>query len=567
MRRLLIFPLIGRRANHDAEGRRLSTLVRYGAELEFGVEVIYNDEFKSLNGVASDSATPARIAYVDDPFARSTQAIAEFDGVLCSSNFVATRLRESSRIVAVVLPGPVDRETVVAATREGKFLTFVDPSVDHGVFAFARIADELGRRRPDIPILVVEGTGTEATVAACGLDLRRHGNVFFMAATIDPRRFYRSTKVILMPALGCDGRGMLAVEAMANDIPVIASDRGALPEFVGAGGFLLPLPERLSPATVALPTADEVRPWVDTIIRMWDEPDLYDEMSTKAAQEARRWTPAELLPRYIASLDSFSRRDNAAVVRNPHRDRSPGRAGCVVLVPHLNGIEWDCEQSLRKLEDAGVTVVRSRGSSQIDVARNQLTSDALHDGFESIFFIDADIGFDPADAYRLIARPERVVAGVYAKKGRREMATRFADGIEHIEFGPTAPGLYPLKYAATGFLRIRATVLRRMISGLGLPLCNAKWGRGVWPFFQPIWVPDGDGGHHYLGEDWAFSHRLAQIGGTPLADTSIRLWHYGQYAYGWEDAGEDRPRRPPYRYHPTEPNNGPVPMPPAASER
>ncbi len=27
-----------------------------------------------------------------------------------------------------------------------------------------------------------------------------------------------------------------------------------------------------------------------------------------------------------------------------------------------------------------------------------------------------------------------------------------------------------------------------------------------------------------------------------MADTSIRLWHIGEYAYGWEDAGLDRPR-------------------------
>lgn len=90
-----------------------------------------------------------------------------------------------------------------------------------------------------------------------------------------------------------------------------------------------------------------------------------------------------------------------------------------------------------------------------------------------------------------------------------------------------------------------------MIEELSLPLCNTKWGRGAWPFFQPIWVPDGDGGQHYLGEDWSFSHRLSQIGVTPMADTSIRLWHYGKYGYGWEDAGEDRARFPSYRYHTT----------------
>ena len=107
----------------------------------------------------------------------------------------------------------------------------------------------------------------------------------------------------------------------------------------------------------------------------------------------------------------------------------------MVLVPHLNGIEWECERSLRALEAARVRVVRSEGSSQVDVARNTLASDALHDGAEALMFIDADIGFDPADALRLLARPEPVLAGIYAKKGRRELASRFADGIDEVVFG------------------------------------------------------------------------------------------------------------------------------------
>jgi hypothetical protein len=169
-----------------------------------------------------------------------------------------------------------------------------------------------------------------------------------------------------------------------------------------------------------------------------------------------------------------------------------------------------------------------------------LASEALHHGFESILFVDADIGFDPVDALRLLARPEPVISGVYAKKGRRELASLFAPGIKEITFGESLC-LYPLKYAATGFLRIRAEVLRRMIHVLALPLCNLRWGPGEWPFFQPMIVPD-PAGHHYLGEDWAFSYRLGQIGVTPLADTSIRLWHYGRYPYGWEDAGTKHPR-------------------------
>lgn len=227
----------------------------------------------------------------------------------------------------------------------------------------------------------------------------------------------------------------------------------------------------------------------------------------------------------------------------------PGRNEFVVLVPHLNGIEFECEQSLQQLEAAGVRVVRREGCSAIDVARNELLSEALHDGAEAMMFIDSDIGFDPLDALQLLARPEDVVAAVYAKKNHREMASLFADDIKQVQLGAHAPGLYPLKFAAAGFLRIRAQVLHRMISEIRLPLCNTHWGRGIWPFFQPLIVPHPTAGLHYLGEDWAFSHRLAEIGVTPLADTSIRLWHWGRYGFSWEDAGQDVSRYANYTYN------------------
>jgi hypothetical protein len=207
--------------------------------------------------------------------------------------------------------------------------------------------------------------------------------------------------------------------------------------------------------------------------------------------------------------------------------------------PHFEG---PCESGLKDLELAGVRVMRRQGSSQIDLARSDMMSEALHDGYESILFIDSDIGFNAADAIRLMERPEPVVAGVYAKKGPREMTSIFADGTKSVLFGPDVKELYPLKYAATGFLRVRSEVLRLMIEKLRLPLCNTHWNRGMWPFFLSMIVPQGEGRFHYLGEDWSFSYRLSQIGVTPLADTSFRLSHYGPYGFSWEDVGAEQTR-------------------------
>jgi len=212
----------------------------------------------------------------------------------------------------------------------------------------------------------------------------------------------------------------------------------------------------------------------------------------------------------------------------------------VVLVPYYSGIEKECEEGLRVLVRAGVALSRF-SLSAIDLLRSAMLSHALREGYDSMLFIDADIGFDPADALRLLSRPEPVVAGVYVHNKGRDFAGTFARGITKVVFGPGAPGLYPMLYAPTGFLRIRAEVLHRMIDELKLPECH--WGtiKGIYPFFLPLCVPDGRGGTRYLTEDYSFSHRLAEIGVVPMADTTIKLSHFKKYGFSYEDL-QPRPR-------------------------
>ena len=209
-----------------------------------------------------------------------------------------------------------------------QFVTFINPSLQKGAYAFVRIAHELGRRRPDIPLLVVESRGTRDTLMACGLDLGLCGNVRFMANTSDPRRFWGVTRIALMPSLCCENQPLVVVEAMINGIPVIASDRGGTPEALGDCGFALPLPERMTPMTHILPTAEEVEPWVEAIIRLWDDPALYEEQSVKARAEAQRWHPDRLRPLYA---EFFSKAQ--VQPRPPIMSQASGRS----RLPHLFG--------------------------------------------------------------------------------------------------------------------------------------------------------------------------------------------------------------------------------------
>jgi glycosyltransferase involved in cell wall biosynthesis len=233
---------------------------------------------------------------------------ANVDAILVPSQFSAEHHWRVLGRECVAIPYLVDTARVRTESIEPTYVTFVNPSFEKGVYPFVRIADELGRRRPEIPLLVVESRGEESTVVGCGIDLRDHGNVFLMSQTADPRDFWRVTRVCLMPSLWWESQGLVAVEAMMNGIPVIGSDRGAIPETRGAAGIVLPIPERLTPHTRELPTAEEVAPWVEAIIRLWDGAEFYREHQRRALLESCRWDSDVVEPRYVAVFEEMAAR-------------------------------------------------------------------------------------------------------------------------------------------------------------------------------------------------------------------------------------------------------------------
>jgi glycosyltransferase involved in cell wall biosynthesis len=197
-----------------------------------------------------------------------------------------------------VLAYPLRAARVVAADPEPRYLTFVNPQPVKGLTVFARIASELDRHRPEISILVVEGRGGAVGLAHAGLDLSGLRNLHRMANTPDPRHFYRVSRAVLMPSLWYESFGRVAAEALANGIPVLASDRGALPETLGAAGFVLPVPARCTPEGRAVPTTEEVGPWIEAIGRLWDDPEFEARHRASALAEASRWDADRLAADY-----------------------------------------------------------------------------------------------------------------------------------------------------------------------------------------------------------------------------------------------------------------------------
>jgi glycosyltransferase involved in cell wall biosynthesis len=204
-----------------------------------------------------------------------------------------------------IKPDPIRLEGVISDDPDPKYVTFINPQPDKGASIFARIAIELGARRPDIPLLLVKGRGTSDALAQLPIDLSRLTNLNRMANTPVPRDFCRVSRVVLMPSLWRESLGRVAIEAMANGIPVPASDRGALPETLGDAGFVFTIPERCTPSSGEVPTAHEVSPWVAAIERLWDDPAFEARHRALARAEARRWDSDRVAQDYGAFSESL----------------------------------------------------------------------------------------------------------------------------------------------------------------------------------------------------------------------------------------------------------------------
>jgi hypothetical protein len=218
----------------------------------------------------------------------------------------------------------------------------------------------------------------------------------------------------------------------------------------------------------------------------------------------------------------------------------------VVLVPVANAIEPECEASLQKLRARGIKVRVFRGASAIDQVRSMMVHDALRDGFTEVLWVDADVGFEPADVDMLLSHDQPLVCGIYPKKATRAFACHLLPGTRELVFGEEG-GLLEILYAAGGFTLVRSAVYVALQEKLGLPTCNAQFGAPLVPYYLPM-VKETPEGPWYLAEDYAFSERARQAGFSVYADTRIRLRHIGRYAYQWEDAGSDLKRHPRYTF-------------------
>lgn len=232
------------------------------------------------------------------------QLFAQTDAILTPSQFLTDKYHRVLGINSTPLPTPIDLDDVRANNRDPVFCTFVNPAPEKGLMVVARLAEELGQRRPDIPLLVVESRGTAGNLVVAGLrggfDLRRHENVMISQGAAKPKDIFAVTRVLLAPSLWSEPSGRVVSEALINGVPPIVSDRGGLPEEARGAGFVLSIPQKITPLIDQPVSADIVDPWIRVIEQLVDNEAAYQKASQQAAQAGKAYMPQALTPRYVA---------------------------------------------------------------------------------------------------------------------------------------------------------------------------------------------------------------------------------------------------------------------------
>ena len=215
------------------------------------------------------------------------------DHVFTCSQFLSDVYRRKIGLASTPIEPPIEWSSVLAPEESRAFVTFVHPAPHKGLYAFARLADMLGSRRPDIPVLVVQSGQSGGSLNAIrGLDFSRYPQIMASPATETPAAYFALTRILLVPSVWEEPFGRVAAEAMINRIPPIVSDRGSLPHVVGGdfsdggGGRVLPLPDWLTTKSTRLPGERDIEPWFDAVCALWDDNVHYETMAARARQIA-----------------------------------------------------------------------------------------------------------------------------------------------------------------------------------------------------------------------------------------------------------------------------------------
>jgi len=176
-----------------------------------------------------------------------------------------------------------------------------------------------------------------------------------------------------------------------------------------------------------------------------------------------------------------------------------------------------------------------RNESLVTRARNILTAMFLDSDASHLFFLDADIEWEPDAILRAISADKDIVASAYPKKAlpiQYALNFKFIDPVQkRIRF---ENGLVEVLDASTGFFCIKRQVFERMmVEYPELHYKNdsnidEKMAKYCYAFFDTH-IDEED--RRYLSEDYRFCRLWQKLGGEIWLDPKTKLNHVGTYTF------------------------------------
>ncbi len=274
----------------------LERLLREGAP---DVVLTFGDDPGDRRRRRACRRTGARVVFTLHNPAYVGRDLPDVDRLLAPSAFLADAYRHAGHQVDV-LPMPIEADDLHCEDHEPLCVVFANPEPLKGLMLVARIAERLVRVRPDIPLLVAGGRGSTqdftGALARLGVAPDAAPNVLLAPDGLPPRELFRLVRLCLMPSLVAESGGRMAAEAQCVGAVPLVSSLGALPETIGAGGLVLPVPDALIRAPLTMPSVDDAAPWLAAIESLVDEADRFQQLRSQAQLNSQRFTAPQGIP-------------------------------------------------------------------------------------------------------------------------------------------------------------------------------------------------------------------------------------------------------------------------------
>lgn len=165
------------------------------------------------------------------------------------------------------------------------------------------------------------------------------------------------------------------------------------------------------------------------------------------------------------------------------------------------------------------------GSCFVDQARNKLVKSFLESECSDLWFVDADIGFDPTVVPRFMESPHDILVGIPPK---RKVEPEYHVGKPTNGEGPKVikHGAMQCQEAPTAFMRIKRRVFDVLNEGYPELPKQMKDPKEPIPYFQ--W---GYMGGEYIGEDIFFCRLWNGLGHKIWFDPNVDFTHRGSHGF------------------------------------